>query len=319
METEIKCVARADRLRWDSWSKRGALVPKVKGFKTVRDIRLRWRSGKPPIYARVRELLSKHSATKAFWQYARRKAWVKQWRVTLTADDKTGITARDAWSFFKHFRFVGFLLFELALDFAPESGVDEDFVRQHAKFGKSRFRTDRGGPGQLRFGSRFSGKLVRCYEKESVNAYRVEIELHSPLLPKRSRDNFHELVETRWPEIAEAGFSIVPKHCQFVSLRFRALGRHLRKRFGERGDVVLERTRARSADSIHSALVYLRSQGVHNPHRFLRPMKELNAAIERAIDEWSTDFLRPLYKLDKIADQEREDRGHRQAALRRQR
>ena len=178
-EAESLCVARLDRFRAGSWSKRGGLVPKVKGFETIRDIRLRWRDGKPPIYARLREMQAKHSATKAVWQYDRRKGWAKPWRVTLIADDETGITAADAWSFFKHFRFVSFLLFELALDFAPESGVDEDFVRRHAKFGKSRFRPDRGGPGQLRFGSRFSGRLVRCYEKEAVNAYRVEIELHS--------------------------------------------------------------------------------------------------------------------------------------------
>jgi hypothetical protein len=317
--TEIKCVARLDRLRWDSWSKRGALVPKVKGFETVRDIRLGWRSGNPPIYARVRELLSKHSATKAFWQYKRQKAWVKQWRVTLIADDLRGITAREAWSFCKHFRFLKLLLFELALDFSPDSGIDADFVPQHGRFGKSRFRPDRGGPGQLRYGSRYSGKLVRCYWKESVDALRVEIELHSSLLPRPRRNNLREIPETRWLEIVDAGFSIVPRHCQFVSFRFRALGRHLRKRFGERGDMLLERTRARSADSIHSALVYLRSQGVHNPHRFLRPMKKLNAAIERAIAEWSTDFLRPLYELDEIADQERNDRGRRQAASRRQR
>src|ERR1039458_7150135 len=103
--TEIKCIVRLDRLRADSWSKRGALVPKVKGFKIVRDIKLRWRDGKLPIYARVRELLSKHSATRAFWQYERRKAWVKQWRVTLIADDVRGITAREAWTFFKPLRF----------------------------------------------------------------------------------------------------------------------------------------------------------------------------------------------------------------------
>jgi hypothetical protein len=309
--TEIKCVARVDRLRWDSWSKRGALVPKVKGFETVRDIRLGWRSGNPPIYARVRELLSKHSATKAFWQYKRQKAWVKQWRVTLIADDLRGITAREAWSFCKHFRFLKLLLFELALDFSPDSGIDANFVPQHARFGKSRFRPDRGGPDQLRYGSRYSGKLVRCYWKESVNAFRVEVELHSSLLPRPRRNNLREIPETRWLEIADAGFSILPGHCSFVKLRFNALGRHLRHRFGDRGEVLLERTRARSTHSLHSALAYLRRKGIHNPHRFLQPMTRINAAIERAIDDWAEDFLRSCHELDEIEGQTHRPRKER--------
>jgi hypothetical protein len=301
--TEMRCIARLDRFRSDSWSKRGALVPKVKGFKIVRDIKLRCRAGKPPIYARVRELLSKHSATKAFWQYERRKAWVKQWRVTLIADDLRGITAHEAWSFCKHFRFFKLLLFELALDFSLDSGIDAAFVQQHALFGKSRFRPDRGGAGQLRFGSRFSGKLIRCYQKESVSAYRVEIELHSSLLPRPRRNNLREVIDMRWPELADAAFSILPGHCRFVKLRFQALGRHLRQRFGERGDVLLEHTRALSTHSLHSALAYLRRKGIHNPHRFLQPLTRINAAIERAIDDWATDFLRPCHELDEIEDQ----------------
>ena len=301
--TNIKCVVRLDRFRSDSWSKRGALVPRVKGFRIVRDIKLRWRDGKPPIYARVRELLSKHSATRAFWQYQRRKAWVKQWRVTLIADDFRGITAREAWTFFKHFRFPKLLLFELALDFHPSSGIDADFIRQHALFGKSRFRPDRGGAGQLRYGSRFSGKLVRCYEKKPVNAFRVEIELHSSLLPRPRRNNLREIIDSRWPEIGSAAFSIVPGHCRFVKLRFKALGRHLRQRFGERGDVLLEHTRALSTHSLHSALGYLRRKGIHNPHRFLQPLTRINAAIEEAIDAWAVDFLRPCHELDEIGGQ----------------
>jgi len=274
-------------------------VPKVRGFKTIRDSRLRWK-GKPPVYARVREMRADCSATIAQWQYARRQGWVKHWRVTLVGDDQQGVAAKEAWLFFKHFRFPKLLLFELAFDFDPSSGVDDAFVLQHALFGKSRFRSDRGGPGQLRYGSRFSGKLVRCYRKDAVNAFRVEIELHSSLLPRRQRDNRLEIIDSRWPEIADAAFSIVPAHLKFVKIRFGALGRHLRRRFGERGDVLLARTRARSTDSLHSALTYLRGKGVHNPHRFLQPMTQINAALEQAIDEWATDFLRPLSELDEM-------------------
>lgn len=268
----------------------------------MRDIRLRWR-GKPLVYGRLRVLKSNDSATTASWQWDRLKGWAKQWRVTLVADDQQGITAREAWSFFKHFRFPKLLLFELALDFPPGTGVDADFIRKHARFGKSRYRADRGGPGQLRYGSRSSTKLGRCYQKESVGAYRVEVEMHSSLLPRPRGDKRREIIDTRWPEIADAGFSILPAHLQFVRFRFKALARHLRRRFGERGDALLERTRACSNESLHSALAYLRRQGINNPHRFLQPMTQINAAIERAIDDWAADFLRPCHELDEMKDQ----------------
>jgi hypothetical protein len=299
---EIRCVVRLDRLRISSWAKRGMPVPKVRGFKTIKDIRLRWK-GKPLVYARVREMRSKTSATTVHWQYDRQRGWAKQWRITLVADDQQGITAQEAWTIFKHCRFPKLTLFELAADFHLSTGVDATFVLRHGVFGRSRLRSDRGGAGQLRFGSRFSGKLVRCYQKVSVGAYRVEIELHSSLLPRPRRNNLREVIDMRWPELADAAFSILPGHCRFVKLRFQALGRHLRQRFGERGDVLLEHTRALSTHSLHSALAYLRRKGIHNPHRFLQPLTRINAAIERAIDDWATDFLRPCHELDEIEDQ----------------
>jgi len=297
--TEIQCTVRLDRFRVPSWAKRGMPVPKIRGFKTARDIRLR-RQGKPLVYARVREMRSNHSATKVFWQHDRQRGWAKRWRITLVADDLRGIAAWEAWSVFKHLRFPRLTLVELAIDFHPSSGVDAEFVRQHALFGKSRFRPDRGGPGQLRFGSRSSGKLVRCYQKNAVNAFRVEVELHSSLLPRPLRDNHLEIIDSRWPEIADAAFSIVPRHFRFVQFRFKALGRHLRRRFGERGDELLEQTRVHSSQSLHEALAYLRRKGIHNPHRFLQPMKQLNTAVEQAIDEWAADFLRQCRELDEM-------------------
>src|SRR5260370_378937 len=71
-----------------------------------------------------------------------------------------------------------------------------------ARFGKSRRRTNRGGPGTLRFGSRGSSKLIRCYWKEEIGRYRVELELHATLLKKFSIQKITELpliVTKLWP------------------------------------------------------------------------------------------------------------------------
>jgi hypothetical protein len=102
---------------------------------------------------------------------------------------------------------------------------------------------------------------------------------------------------------------LFPAHVRFVEFRFGALGRHLRRRFGERGDVLLEQTRARSTESLHSALAYLRRKGINNPHRFLQPMTRINAALERAINDWAVDFLRPRCELDEMkADKPRKEK-----------
>jgi hypothetical protein len=309
--TEIKCIARLDRLRISSWAKRGMPVPKVRGFKTVKDIRLRWK-GKPLVYGRVREMQSESSTTKAFWQYDPQTGWARRWRITLVADDQQGIAALEGWNIFKHLRFPKLLLFELAFDFSPDTGIDADFVLQHALFGKSRFRADRGGPGQIRYGSRLSGKLARCYQKEAINAFRVEVEMHSSLLPRPRGDKRREVIDTRWPEIADAGFSILPSHLKFVRFRFKALARHLRRRFGEHGDVLLERTRACAEESLHLALAYLRRIRVNNPTRFLQPMTRINDALEQAIDAWAVDFLRPRFELEDIQGKtDRRKRGER--------
>ena len=70
------------------------------------------------------------------------------------------------------------------MDFPEDSGVDEEFVLRFGKFGNARRRKDRGGPGTLRYGSRTSPKMVRCYLKKSLDSYRVELELQLRPAPK---------------------------------------------------------------------------------------------------------------------------------------
>jgi hypothetical protein len=77
--------------------------------------------------------------TKVFWQYQRRRGWLKPWRITLVADDCRGLSAEDVHLVVKHCRFYRFVLIELALDFNPMV-MSHDFVRRHGTFGKSRRR-----------------------------------------------------------------------------------------------------------------------------------------------------------------------------------
>jgi hypothetical protein len=185
----------------------------------------------------------------------------------------------------KHCRFYRFVLAELAIDFGPRSDVDGAFVRRHALFGKSRRRTDRGGPGQLRYGSRKSGKLVRCYWKSQVNAFRVELEIHSQLL-KRHRIEVAE-------DLAGVIDVIRPKHLRFVRLDWKRLEAHLERRFSPKHQWRIRKARALASRSLQKTFRFLRGQGVHNVHRFTREMR-INRAVENALFRWSEDFRKEL-------------------------
>lgn len=130
------------------------------------------------------------------------------------------------------------------------------------------------------YGSRKSEKLVRCYEKSEVGAYRVELELHSGLLRRQDIVGLDDLV--RLPEV------LCPKHLQFVDIDWNHLGRHLEKKMGHRSDVVIVGARRRT-DSILRLLRYLRRKGVFNTHRFLVP-RAINEDVTRAVNRWRRQF-----------------------------
>jgi hypothetical protein len=281
------CFVRLDRLRVVSWAKQnGRKVPAIPGFVPVKDHRLR-PQGTTPIYERVKILRSVASGTEIAWQYQRRRGWVKPWRITWVAEDRTGIPPTDVLRILKRCEYFRFLLVELAFDFSPGSGINRTFVKRHGQFGKSRRRFDRGGPGQVRYGSRKSGKLVRSYWKKEVNAFRIEIELHSRLLSKgkHKKEQNYNLLEVPG-RILPSG---VRNHVRFVHFRWKALKRHLTSRFGPQGMEIYERARAKASVSLRSATRFLRRQRVNNVHRFLAPML-INKAIDEALTNWEIDF-----------------------------
>jgi hypothetical protein len=131
----------------------------------------------------------------------------------------------------------------------------------------------------LYFGARKSDKLVRCYEKPGLG-YRVELECHSNLLRRghiRTLDDFIYL-----PDL------IQPKHLQFVTVDWKKLKRHLRKRLGSDAHALFTNAKSR-ATSARRVLRYLRRKGILNPHRFLVPLS-INKSVSNAFDRWERHF-----------------------------
>lgn len=132
----------------------------------------------------------------------------------------------------------------------------------------------------LYYGSRKTGKLVRCYEKKNLGVFRVEVELHSGLLRDNeilTLDNFIDLADV-----------ICPKHLQFVEFDWNRLEQYLSNTLGDKGRRLLAGARHRSP-SLQRVRRYLHRNGVTNVHRFLTPLA-INKKAQRALDRWASQF-----------------------------
>lgn len=138
----------------------------------------------------------------------------------------------------------------------------------------------------LYFGGQKSGKLVRCYWKGEVNAFRVELELHRRLL--RDADSDDDDGEGDVDVLSDLVEQNCPLHLQFVKADWKRLKQYLVNRFGERGLLILATAKHR-ATSIGRLREYLRRRGIPNPHRFFVPLK-INKAINRALSRWIDEF-----------------------------
>jgi hypothetical protein len=256
-------------------------VPAIEGFSVLQDFRAR-PQGKIPTYARVRKLRSETTSCAIVVHHKPQQPWLPPCTVTAIGDDKLGITPDEVKRVAAQFRNCKLSLVELALDFDPSTGVDREFVLRHGTFGKTRLRVDRGGPENLRYGSRSSPKLVRCYQKNSLGAFRIELELHSALLRKTG--------VTKVQDLYLIASKLFPKHVRMVGVRWNKLEAHLQRRFGNSGRTVLAETRRiRDAVSLRDAMRFLSGKGVANPWRFLRPLR-LNALVKSALRRWAKKF-----------------------------
>ena len=253
----------------------------IPGFKMSRDFRPRLR-GKIGTYERVRVFCSTSNSARLSLQYKPLLPWLRPLRFTLVADDQDGITPDQVEAVIAQCASHKLTMVELAFDFGRGSVVDRRFVLRHTKFGKSQRRTDRGRGRNLRYGSRQAPKLVRAYDKDAVDSYRIELEVHSPLLRKYRISTGFELGRLAW--------MLVPAHFQFVGFRWDKLRAYLAKKFGQQeGDNIFGEARQRADSSLQAATRFLSECGVPNPHRFQSPLR-LNLRLQKAIECWVKKF-----------------------------
>lgn len=130
----------------------------------------------------------------------------------------------------------------------------------------------------LYYGTRKTDKLVRCYKKDGLGVFRVELELHSRLLRDTlTVDDFLYL-----PDV------VYPKHCQFVAFDWSQLEQYLSGKLGDESGRIIAGARRRAA-SLRRVRRYLDRNGVVNVHRFLVPLA-LNDEVSRALERWARHF-----------------------------
>jgi len=279
-EPQHRVRVRLDRLQLVSRVLQTRTPPRLDGFEVTRDSFVRCQTT-TATYARCRQFKSLTNDMKIYWQYAPQKAWLASWKITIVSDDLSGLSRDEIEPVLKHCRGYRLLLVEVAIDFSPSAGVNRQFIRRQAVFGKSH-RLANKRDEHLYYGSRKSDKLVRCYEKSEVGSYRVELELHSGLLRRNGICVLDDLVHL--PDLVH------PKHLQFVALEWNRLSRHLARKLGDRSDGVIAGARRRTP-SILRLQRYLRRKGVFNTHRFLTP-RAVNNDVKRALNTWIRKFNR---------------------------
>jgi hypothetical protein len=138
-------VVRLDRVQILSGVLPGQKLPELEGYKIVRDSFVRCQTT-TATYARCRQYRSMANDSRIYWQYQRLKGWLAPWKITLVADDKSGLSRCEIEAVLKHCRDYRFQIVEIAVDFSPAAaGVNSQFIRRHAVFGKSRYRTTTKG------------------------------------------------------------------------------------------------------------------------------------------------------------------------------
>jgi hypothetical protein len=158
------CVVKLDRLQGYSNRIPTRQVQAIPGLKSVTAHRVaRPAAGRFQAYERVHWFQSTTSGMKVLIESERREGWLPPYRVTLYADDRTGLLPAEVFSVLELLPDFKMTLLELAFDFGPGE-ITRKFIREHALFGKSCPVPCINGTDYA--GTRRGSKRVQVYEKE---------------------------------------------------------------------------------------------------------------------------------------------------------
>jgi hypothetical protein len=269
----------AVKIAGDEFWKRG--FEQLEGYRCAYDYRL---PGSPTerAYGRVCQFVSEKNGLKLGISYNPTNGWMPRCMVTLSPNDQTGLSRSELEQVLELLPNHRFLKLELAHDFCSESVVDSRFARKHLVIGKSQRTEDPAHPGMLYFGARRSPVFARCYEKEAIDCFRIELEYHSEWIVMHRIKTPRDFV--RLPELTArihiAFYKIDPLKLSAALARLGVpVASTMRK-------VILRQ------DDLSVALRFLRKNvGLPNAIRVLTPLAT-NGRVERALHIWARQWER---------------------------
>lgn len=255
-------------------------VPReIPGYKLARDSFVRSQTS-IVTYRRVRQYRNLRNRSRISVQYQPCFPTPFPFKVTLISDDRRNLTRREILHVLRQFGEYRLLLLEIALDCRPESGIDLEFVRQHALFGKSRPNAFLSRASKAMYGTRKASKLVRCYHKENLDSFRIELQLNSALLLQFKVSTLEDV--GKLPNL------LCRSHIRFVQIDWVRLHAYLLRR-GSNAEQTIRQAKALS-QSIHRTLKFLRATArVPNLHRFLVTTAPTRRIL-RALTNWAGQF-----------------------------
>jgi hypothetical protein len=158
------CAVKPDRLQGYCRSNPTAALRGIPGFKSRPSHRIKPpKDGRFQAYGYVHWFESRRSGMKFLIESERREAWLPPYRLTLYADDATGLLPDEVFSVLEVLPDFRMTMLELAFDFAPEQ-MNGRFVRNHGLFGKSWPVAPVDSTDY--WGTRRGSKRVQAYDKE---------------------------------------------------------------------------------------------------------------------------------------------------------
>jgi hypothetical protein len=234
--------------------------------------------GEKRMFERFASYTNTASGTKIGVAYERLQPYMPEAIVTISPADKAPYLRRsELESLLAMLTEPHFLKIEVAHDFQGGSVVTAPFADKHLLVGKSVKKENPAHPGTINYGSRRSPVFTRCYWKQTIAAYRIEIELHASWIKKNGIAAPADFL--RLPQL------VCGRHIAFYKIDPLKLTAAL-TRMGAQVAPTLRKVIARQHDLQH-ALHFLRHDvGLENTLRVLTPLAT-NVRVKRAHMDWA--------------------------------
>jgi hypothetical protein len=272
-----QCSAKLDRFQFYCDEDPSHQLMGVPRFKSQPSHFIRpYEEGRFQPYGRVQWFEDKRSSMKFVVESKRREPWLPAYRVTLFADDRTGLLPEELFAVLEVIPIFKVSTIEMAFDFSPS--ISRKLLNQRVLFGKS--RPTRSVETTRYWGSRKGSKYVRLYHKKEIDRYRVELELHAKFL--KSHDIKQPFEFQKFCELLPVRHIY---YARFEEQKLITLLRSMEMSYTEIWNILKDI--ALLEGDVWPTLNYLRLElGLKNARRLLVPLKT-NRLIRDALKEWA--------------------------------